>query len=84
MRHQVQNRDDHHTFLLALGQLWAAGADVDWTPRYADDEAIYPEWHSGTGKVPRDAWLSWEESYKVSYQEYVATQREKEAAVYAV
>ena len=35
-------------------------------------------------KVPREAWLAWEESYKVSYPEYVATQREKEAAVYAV
>jgi len=35
MRHQVQNRGDHDTFLLALGQLWAAGVDVDWTPRSA-------------------------------------------------
>ena len=58
--------------------------DVDWTPTYVDDEAIYPEWHSGTGKVPREAWLNWEESYKVTYPEYVATQREKEASVYAV
>src|SRR6201989_1184556 len=58
--------------------------DVDWSYRYVDDEAVYPEWHSGTGKVPREAWLAWEESYKGSYPEYVATQREKEAAVYAV
>lgn len=28
MRHQTQNRDDHSTFLLALGQLWAADVDV--------------------------------------------------------
>jgi toluene monooxygenase system protein A len=58
--------------------------DVDWSYSYVDDEAVYPEWHSGTGKVPRQAWQAWEESYKVSYPEYVATQREKEAAVYAV
>lgn len=32
MRHQAQNRSDRDTFLLALGQLWAAGVDVDWTP----------------------------------------------------
>ena len=32
MRHQAQNRDDRDTFLLALGQLWSAGVDVDWTP----------------------------------------------------
>ncbi|MGE2835901.1 type I polyketide synthase [Mycobacterium sp. SMC-4] len=30
MRHQAQNRSDHDTFLLALGQLWAANVDVDW------------------------------------------------------
>ncbi len=33
MRHQAQNRSDHDTFLLALGQLWAAGVEVDWTSR---------------------------------------------------
>lgn len=32
MRHQAQNRGDHDTFLLALGQLWSAGVGVDWTP----------------------------------------------------
>ncbi|BBZ60396.1 type I polyketide synthase [Mycolicibacterium monacense] len=31
MRHQVQTRDDHDTFLLALGQMWAAGVDLDWS-----------------------------------------------------
>ncbi|WP_109470798.1 type I polyketide synthase [Mycolicibacter sinensis] len=31
MRHHAQNRDDRDTFLLALGQLWAAGVDVDWS-----------------------------------------------------
>src|ERR1700755_589033 len=55
--------------------------DVDWSYSYVDDEAVYPEWHSGTGKVPRQAWQAWEESYKVSYPEDVATQREKEAAL---
>jgi toluene monooxygenase system protein A len=58
--------------------------DVDWTYSYVDDDAVYPEWHSGTGKVPREAWATWEEDYKVSYPEYVATQREKESAAYAV
>ncbi len=31
MRHQLQNRDDRDAFLLALGQLWSAGVDADWT-----------------------------------------------------
>ena len=25
--------------------------DVDWTLSYVDDEAMFPEWLSGTGKV---------------------------------
>jgi phthiocerol/phenolphthiocerol synthesis type-I polyketide synthase E len=32
MRHQVQHRSDRDTFLLALGQLWSAGIEVDWAP----------------------------------------------------
>jgi phthiocerol/phenolphthiocerol synthesis type-I polyketide synthase E len=36
MRHHAQNRDDRDTFLLALGQLWSAGIDVDWTPLRGD------------------------------------------------
>src|SRR6202012_1119602 len=32
MRHHAQNRDDRDAFLLALGQLWSAGVDVDWSP----------------------------------------------------
>jgi toluene monooxygenase system protein A len=58
--------------------------DVDWTYSYVDDEAVFPEWHSGTGKVPREAWLGWEEDYKVTYPDYVATQRDKEQSAYAV
>src|ERR1700740_2220678 len=58
--------------------------DVDWTFSYVDDEAVFPEWHSGTGKVPREAWASWAEQYKTSYAEYVANQSEKEAAAYSV
>jgi toluene monooxygenase system protein A len=58
--------------------------EVDWTLSYADDEAVFPEWQSGTGKIPREAWSAWEESYKISYPEYVSVQAEKEAAAFAV
>jgi toluene monooxygenase system protein A len=58
--------------------------EVDWTFSYVDDDAVYPEWQSGSGKVPREAWLAWEESYKISYPEYVSVQREKEASTFAV
>ncbi len=36
MRHPLQSRNDRDTFLLALGQLWAAGVDVDWSTLYGD------------------------------------------------
>src|SRR5262245_43788611 len=58
--------------------------DVDWSLSYVDVEAVFPEWHSGTGKVPREAWAAWDEPYKTTYAEYVATQSEKEAAAYSV
>jgi len=58
--------------------------DVDWTRSYVDEEAVFPEWMSGGGKVPREAWKSWDEPYKCAYNDYVATQREKEGSVYAV
>ncbi|TCK26757.1 toluene monooxygenase [Pseudonocardia endophytica] len=58
--------------------------DVDWTYGFVDDDAVFPDWQSGTGKIPRADWSKWEESYKVSYPEYVMTQHEKEGAAYAV
>ena len=58
--------------------------DVDWTLKYVDDEAVFPEWMSGSGKVPREAWAEWDEPYKVAYPEYVATQHEKETSAFAV
>ena len=32
MRHPIQNADDRDTFLRALGELWSAGIEIDWTP----------------------------------------------------
>lgn len=58
--------------------------DVDWTLSYVDYETVYPEMQSGAGKIPREAWDKWEESYKITFPEYVAVQREKEASTYGV
>ena len=33
---------------------------------------------SGQGKILREAWAWWDEPYKVTYPEYLSTQREKE------
>ncbi len=37
MRHQLQNRDDRDAFLLALGQLWAAGVNPDWSLLWGEE-----------------------------------------------
>src|SRR5260370_36952941 len=65
-------------------ELYNIARDVDWTRSYVEEEAVFPEWMSGSGKVPREAWKSWDEPYKCAYTDYVATQREKEGSVYAV
>lgn len=58
--------------------------DVDWTFSYVDRGTAFPESICGSEEVPAEAWSRWDEPYKVSYMEYVATQREKEAGAYAV
>lgn len=36
MRHPLQSRADRDVFLLGLGQLWAAGVEVDWSALYGE------------------------------------------------
>jgi len=38
--------------------------DVDWSYSYVDDEAVFPEWHSGTGKGRARAWQAWERAIR--------------------
>ncbi|GAA0669629.1 hypothetical protein GCM10009535_56850 [Streptomyces thermocarboxydovorans] len=65
-------------------QWYEIGRDVEWTFSYVDERAVFPEWMSGHGKIPREAWSAWDEPYKVTYPEYVSTQREKESAAFSV
>lgn len=58
--------------------------DTEWTFSYVDRDAVFPEELSGGGNVPPDDWKHWDEPFKVTYPEYVATQREKESGAYAV
>ncbi|WSV87613.1 acyltransferase domain-containing protein [Nocardia sp. NBC_01009] len=41
MRRSSETQDDHEIFLGGLGQLWAAGVSIDWSPRYAGSS---PRW----------------------------------------
>ncbi len=36
MRHPVQSADDRDVFLRALGELWSAGVEIDWSPRHSE------------------------------------------------
>ena len=69
---------------MAREEWYDIARDLDWDLSYVDYEAVFPEWMSGQGKVPREAWAKWDEPYKVTYPEYVATQREKETGAYSV
>ena len=57
---------------------------VDWTPRYVDERELFPEEISGRPWLPHEAWRDWNEVYRTTYREYVANQREKDAAVLGV
>jgi toluene monooxygenase system protein A len=58
--------------------------DTDWTPSYVTEAEIFPDIFSGCGNVPREKWHGWREDYRISYEEYVSVQREKEEAAYSV
>src|SRR5258707_11955854 len=58
--------------------------DLDWTLSYVEEQDAFPVEWSGTAGVPKDAWQSWEEPFRVSYRDYVMVQREKEASVAGV
>jgi toluene monooxygenase system protein A len=57
---------------------------VDWTPRYVSERELFPEEISGSPWLAGDAWRDWNEAYRTTYREYVANQREKDAAVLGV
>src|ERR1700727_924124 len=57
---------------------------VSWATRYVDQREMFPEALSGSPWLTHDAWRDWNEAYRTTYREYVANQREKDAAVLGV
>jgi toluene monooxygenase system protein A len=57
---------------------------LDWEFSYVSERDVYPEVVSGTPWLAAEAWQHWEEPYRTTYREYVATQQQKETAVSAV
>jgi YHS domain-containing protein len=60
------------------------GRDVDWTLSYVKPEEAFPVDWTGTTGIDTAAWDAWDEPFRASYRDYVSTQREKDAGVYAV
>ena len=60
------------------------GRNLDWELTYVRAEDAFPEALAGRPWLPREAWADWDEPYRTTYADYVATQTEKDAAVYAV
>lgn len=57
---------------------------LDWTFRYVREEDVYPAEASGRPWLPHAAWSGWDEPYRTTFREYVATQREKDVGLAAV
>ena len=57
---------------------------LDWDYSYVGEQEVFPELASGRPWLPHAEWRDWDEPYRTSYRDYVVTQHEKDAAVYAV
>ena len=57
---------------------------LDWDFSYVREEEVFPPEVSGQPWLPGSAWRDWDEPFKTSYADYVATQAQKEGAVEAV
>jgi toluene monooxygenase system protein A len=57
---------------------------LDWEFSHVDEREVFPEEISGSPWLTCAEWQSWDEPYRTTYGEYVATQQSKEASVEAV
>ena len=70
--------------LLNRDDWYDTARDLDWTLSYVDPQVAFPARWTGSDGVPAEAWLAWDEPFRVSYRDYVRIQREKESGVKAV
>lgn len=57
---------------------------LDWKPSYVSDADIFPMTAAGRPWLPYEDWAGWDEPFRTTYAEYIATQHEKETALAAV
>jgi toluene monooxygenase system protein A len=58
--------------------------DLDWDLGYVREEEAFPAALAGQPWLPRAAWSAWDEPFRTTYADYVATQSEKDLSVEAV
>jgi toluene monooxygenase system protein A len=56
---------------------------LDWNFSYVDERDVFPPIVSGSPWLPHEEWQGWDEPYRTSYSDYVATQHKKEQSVRA-
>ncbi len=61
-----------------------AARKLDWEFSYVREEEVFPREISGEPWLPADRWSDWDEPFRTSFAEYVATQSHKDRAVDAV
>ena len=69
---------------LTQGEYYDLVRNTNWSPTYVPEDELFPEEMSGARGIPMEKWETFDEPYKVTYGDYVATQREKDSGAYSV
>ena len=70
--------------MLANKEWYDLARQTNWTPSYVAEDEFFPPSFSGEFDIPMDSWETFDEPYKVTYRDYVKTQREKDVGAYSV
>jgi toluene monooxygenase system protein A len=57
---------------------------LDWSFTYVEERAVFPEELAGAPWLPARDWCGWDEPFRSTYADYVATQHKKETAFRAI
>ncbi|MET4806177.1 YHS domain-containing protein [Limibacillus sp. MBR-115] len=70
--------------LLAMDEWYDFARQTNWAPTYVDEKDLFPPELSDPFGIDISEWEKFDEPYKVSYRQYVQTQREKDVGAYTV
>ena len=70
--------------LLNSEEWYDIARDTNWTPSYVSEQALFPKELSDVLEMPLELLETFDEPYKVTYRDYVKTQREKDVGAYSV